>query len=111
MDTDMMPNNLQTADSAATAASTLKLFEHERRISVVEKDVERQGENIVTLTKEVYGLPATIRDLMDSRIREVSTDANEKFEKLTSQISKVMWPVCGGLIALVGDILVHTLPH
>lgn len=104
-----------TIESTSQQASVLKLFEHERRLSVVEKDVERQVEAIGTLTREVYSLPATLRDLMDTRIGVVRNDAEAKFSALTTQLAQFQRWLIGGLGTVLGgiilDIVVRFLPH
>lgn len=99
-----------TIDSTSQQATVLKLFEHERRIAVTEKDIETISTTVQGALKEVYALPATIRDLIDARIKEVTTDANVKFDKLTNQVGKITWYALGGMIALVVDVVVHFLP-
>jgi hypothetical protein len=98
-------------ETLPSGAFVPKLFEHERRIAVVEKDIERQSETLAALTKEIYVLPATFRDIMDAKVSAVSMDANIKFDKLSDKLGKLTWYAFAGMVALVADVIVHFLPH
>ena len=110
----MSPDPTPTQASQQDAAGILKLFEHERRIAVVEKDTETLTKDIVSLTREVYQLPATLRDMIDEKVTVVRSDADAKFQFLTAKLdqssSKIMWFLLATFVAIVTNFASHFIP-